>query len=180
MLAEGYSTKRVYGSGPIPCDVMIVGEAPGANEDSSGIPFSGKAGNILNKALKDAGLPRNDVFVTNCVPFRPPKNRKPTQVEFLEVLNFLRDDLWTVKPKHVVLLGSTALGLLTTKQGITSNRGWVAQKNHCLGSIRVFATYHPAAALYDRSKLSEFAEDLKKFSKDILSSPVPLNRTRPN
>lgn len=179
MLAEGYSDKRIFGCGPVPCDVMLIGEAPGANEDKSGIPFYGQAGQNLNRALKEAGLSRNDVFVTNCVPFRPPKNRKPTQDEFMKVSNLLRDDLWTVKPRYIVLLGGTALSLLTDLEGIGKNRGWISAKNHVFDSVKTFATYHPAACLYDPTKKLDFAEDLKTFAKVILSDPNPELNTAP-
>lgn len=177
MLADGYSSKRVFGSGPIPCEVMLIGEAPGAKEDETGIPFRGQAGGILNKGLKEAGLSRNDVFVTNCVPFRPPKNRKPSRDEFMSVCNLLRDDLWTVKPRYILLLGGTSLGLLTNLEGIGKNRGWITTDHHVFGSVKAFATYHPAACLYDPTKKSDFTEDLKTFAKDILSDPTPCELT---
>lgn len=173
--ADGYSNKRVYGSGPIPCDVMIIGEAPGAEEDKTGIPFYGSAGKILNKNLKEAGLARDDVFVTNTVPFRPPDNRKPSREEFRRTSKFLVEDFHTVRPKYVLLLGSTALDFLTDLPlGVTSNRGWIDPKHSAFPLyVKTFVTYHPAYFLYNPKALPEFAEDLKEFAKVILSGPNP-------
>ena len=170
-LAEGYSKKRVYGSGPVPCDVMIIGEAPGAEEDESGIPFYGKAGQILNSGLKQAGISRNDVFVTNTVPFRPPGNRNPRLGEFIKVSNLLVEDYKEVKPKFVLILGAVALSFLTNLDGgITANRGWLDPMRVAFPmNTRVFATFHPSFLNYRPDMGKEFTEDLKIFSESVLT-----------
>lgn len=180
-LADGYSNKRVYGSGPLPCDVMIIGEAPGATEDETGIPFSGEAGKLLNRSLKEVGLSRNDVFITNCVPFRPPKNRKPNEDEFRKSSTYLVQEFHATRPKFVLLLGSTALRFLTNVEGgISKNRGWIDPQNSAFPLyVQTFATYHPAYFLYQPGELSEFEKDLKKFAEVILSSANPCEVTQP-
>src|SRR6476646_5430031 len=102
-------TKLVQGYGPVPCDVMLIGEAPGAEEEQEGRPFVGKSGQLLQRALQDAGLSYEQVYITNVYKHRPPDNRTPTQEEIFEHWPMLVDELQAVQPKYILLMGATAL-----------------------------------------------------------------------
>jgi len=92
------------GEGPIPCDIMIVGEAPGFREDDTGRPFQGKAGEILNGLLKDVGFDRKNLYVTNVIRCRPPNNRTPTKKEIVACNPYLQKEIKVVKPKFILVL----------------------------------------------------------------------------
>ena len=149
----------VFGEGNKQADLMFIGEGPGADEDMQGLPFVGKAGQLMNKAFQGLGLDRKEVYITNIVKCRPPKNRVPEDDEATACLDYLRNQVILVKPKIVVLLGSTALkNILGKDYGITATRGkWIEQKG-----IKYMPTWHPAALLRDENKKIEFWEDLKE------------------
>ena len=148
----------VFGEGNKEADVMFIGEGPGADEDAQGLPFVGKAGQLMNKAFEGLGIDRSKVYIANIVKCRPPSNRVPTDEEAEACLNYLRNQVVLVKPKIIVLLGSTALKYILGKEyGITSARGkWVEKKG-----ILYMPTWHPAALLRDENKKIEFWKDLK-------------------
>ena len=102
-------TNIVFGTGNKQADVMFIGEGPGADEDRLGEPFVGKAGQLMNKALQALDIDRDKLYITNIVKCRPPQNRVPEQDEAEACLNYLRNQVILVKPKIIVLLGSTAL-----------------------------------------------------------------------
>ena len=103
---------------------MLIGEGPGADEDTQGFPFVGKAGQLMNKAFQGLGLDRKEVYITNIVKCRPPKNRVPEEDEATACLDYLRNQVILIKPKIIVLLGSTALkNILGKEYGITAVRG---------------------------------------------------------
>lgn len=151
-------TNIVFGEGNKEADVMFIGEGPGADEDAQGLPFVGKAGQLMNKAFEGLGIDRSKVYIANIVKCRPPSNRVPTDNEAESCLNYLRNQVILVKPKIIVLLGSTALKYILGKEyGITSARGkWVEKKG-----ILYMPTWHPAALLRDENKKIEFWKDLK-------------------
>ena len=130
----------------------------GADEDREGEPFVGKAGKLMDKAFIGLGINRGDLYIANIVKFRPPENRVPQQDETEACLNYLRNQVMLIKPKIIVLLGSTALKNILGKQySITSARGkWVEHKG-----ILYMPTWHPAALLRDENKKIEFWNDLK-------------------
>ncbi len=151
-------TNIVFGQGNKDADIMFIGEGPGADEDLQGIPFVGKAGKLMNMAFEGLGINREDVYIANIVKCRPPQNRVPAQDEADSCLNYLRNQVILVKPKIIVLLGSTALKNIVGKDlSITACRGkWIEKKG-----IYYMPTWHPAALLRDENKKIEFWNDLK-------------------
>ena len=154
--------KIVFGEGNKQAEIMFIGEGPGADEDIEGLPFVGKAGKLMDKAFQGLEIDRKTVYITNIVKCRPPANRVPEEDETAACLNFLRNQVILVKPKIIVLLGSTALKNVLGKQhSITSARSnWMEQKG-----ILYMPTWHPAALLRDENKKIEFWNDLKKVIK---------------
>ena len=149
----------VFGTGNRQADLMFIGEGPGADEDIQGEPFVGKAGKLMNMAFDAVGLKREEVYIANIVKCRPPSNRNPEEDEAMACLNYLRNQVLLVKPKIIVLLGSTALkNILGNEYSITAMRGkWIEQKG-----ILYMPTWHPAALLRDENKKIEFWNDLKE------------------
>jgi uracil-DNA glycosylase family 4 len=156
----------VFGSGNEQAKVVFVGEGPGADEDEQGVPFVGRAGQLLtqmidNTAAKE-GIPisRNDVYICNVVKCRPPENRTPLPDEMATCGQFLYRQLTTIKPKAICALGATAMkALLNTKEGITKTRGqW-----HKWRDIPVMITYHPSYLLrqYNQEARRQAWQDLK-------------------
>ena len=149
----------VFGCGNKEANIMLIGEGPGADEDMQGIPFVGKAGILMNKAFEGLGFNRENLYIANIVKCRPPQNRVPEDDEAEACLNYLRNQVLLVKPKIIVLLGSTALkNILGKEYGITASRGkWIEKKG-----ILYMPTWHPAALLRDENKKIEFWRDLKE------------------
>ena len=152
-------TNIVFADGNKNANVMLIGEGPGADEDKQGVPFVGKAGQLMNKAFEGLGIDRKKLYIANIVKCRPPNNRVPEEDEARACLDYLRNQVILVKPKIIVLLGSTALKNILGKDfGITSARGkWVERKG-----IMYMPTWHPAALLRDETKKIEFWKDLKQ------------------
>ena len=148
----------VFGQGNKNADIMFIGEGPGADEDLQGLPFVGKAGKLMDMAFEGIGVNRNNVYIANIVKCRPPNNRVPESDEADACLNYLRNQVILVKPKIIVLLGSTALkNILGNENSITACRGkWIEKKG-----IFYMPTWHPAALLRDENKKIEFWKDLK-------------------
>ncbi len=164
-LHEG-RTKIVHTTGNFKADLLFVGEAPGANEDAEGLPFVGRAGQLLNKIIEAIGLKREDVLVGNINRCRPPGNRTPTLPEAHTCRPFLIREIAVVRPKVIVVLGNTACqNLLDTKVGITKLRGNFQDYY----GVKVMPTFHPAYLLRDPSKKRETWEDMKKV-RDYLNS----------
>lgn len=148
----------VFGEGNINAKTMFIGEGPGADEDTQGIPFVGKAGKLMNMAFDGIGIKREDVYIANIVKCRPPQNRNPENDEIKACLEYLRNQVILVKPKIVVLLGSVALkAILGEEHGITSCRGKIIERK----GIKYIPTYHPVALLRDETKKIDFFNDLK-------------------
>ncbi|MCL1918059.1 MAG: uracil-DNA glycosylase [Peptococcaceae bacterium] len=134
----------VFGEGNIESPVMFVGEGPGQTEDELGKPFVGRAGELLNKMLKEAGFLRQDVYVTNIVKCRPPGNRTPVQAEMETCLPWLRKQFSILKPRYMVLMGLAAThGILDKDIRMNQCRGKWFQR----GDIMMMPVYHPAAVL---------------------------------
>lgn len=149
----------VFGTGNKNADLMFIGEGPGADEDTQGIPFVGKAGKLMNMAFEAIGLKREDVYIANVVKCRPPANRNPQEDEANACLDYLRNQVILVKPKIIVLLGSVALkNILGKEYGITASRGkWIQKRG-----ILYMPTWHPAALLRDETKKIDFIKDLQE------------------
>ncbi len=136
----------VFADGPPSAQVMLIGEAPGADEDAQGLPFVGQSGQLLNKIFKAIGLSRDQLYIANIVPWRPPGNRTPTADEIAICQPFIERHIALVKPRLLVFLGGVAAKtLLKTNVGITSLRGsFHDYPTHDGHVIPCFATYHPA------------------------------------
>lgn len=148
----------VFGTGNKEADLMLIGEGPGADEDIQGIPFVGKAGQLMNKAFIGLGIKREEVYIANIVKCRPPNNRDPEKDEAMTCINYLRNQVMLVKPKVIVLLGRIALtNILGEEYKITASRGKLIEKN----DITYIPTWHPAALLRDETKKIDFWNDLK-------------------
>lgn len=153
--------KMVFGRGSRTADLMLVGEGPGRDEDATGKPFVGKAGQLLDRILEAAGIDANDVYIGNIVKCRPPGNRIPAPDEARACLPYLRNQVYLVKPKIIVCLGATAAKYIIDENiRITRDRGkWYERKGYWL-----MATYHPAALLRDQEKKRPAWEDFKSIS----------------
>ena len=155
-------TNIVLGEGNINAKIMFIGEGPGADEDKQGLPFVGKAGQLMNKAFQALGINREEIYIANIVKCRPRSNRVPEEDEAQACLNYLRNQVVLIKPEIIVLLGSTALKTILGKEyGITAVRGKWMEKN----GIKYMPTWHPAALLRDENKKIEFWQDLKELKK---------------
>ena len=153
----------VPGKGNFKSDVIFVGEAPGKNEDMKGEPFIGIAGKKLSIALENAGITRDDVYITNIVKCRPPKNRVPTTNERDTCQNYLKKEIEIIKPKIICILGNTAFNSLLDGKEIIKFRGKIVRKNNQL----YFLTIHPAATIYNQKLISVLKKDMKKLLKVI-------------
>ncbi|AEH36178.1 uracil-DNA glycosylase [Halopiger xanaduensis] len=148
----------VPGVGPLSADVMLVGEAPGGQEVKRGEPFVGRAGKQLDRALESIGYDRRDCYVTNLVKVRPPENRDPHVDEIEAWRPVLEAEIERVDPTVLVPMGSFATAeILDTDETITDLHGREFERNGRL----VIPSFHPAAALYDRSKVDAIESDLE-------------------
>ena len=139
------ATNIVFADGNPKAKVMIVGEGPGSNEDKEGIPFVGRAGALLDKMLASINLDRKNVYITNVVNYRPPENRRPTDEEIKRYLPYLQKHIEIIKPKILVLLGSTAMTALVGNEKVISKmRGKWIEKKFGSCKISVIITFHPA------------------------------------
>jgi DNA polymerase len=155
-------TKIVFGEGSPNAELMFVGEGPGADEDASGRPFVGRAGQLLTKMIEAIDLKREDVYIANVVKSRPPGNRAPEADEVKACIPFLYRQIAVIRPKLIVTLGNPATqSLLETKTGITKLRGQF-QDFPRDAAIKVIPTFHPAYLLRSPDKKREAWEDLKK------------------
>ncbi|MFC7069806.1 uracil-DNA glycosylase [Halobaculum lipolyticum] len=154
-------SRIVNGVGPADADLVFVGEAPGANEDSEGEPFVGRSGTVLDDALRDAGLARADVRITNCVRCRPPDNRDPKADELANCRGYLAEELARVDPELVVTLGKVpSQHLLDRSVAVTTENGELFDARVGDTSVRLLVCLHPAATLYDRSQADAFEETI--------------------
>ena len=150
--------------------VMLIGEAPGRDEDEQGIPFVGRAGQLLNKMLLAINLQREDVYITNVVNWRPPDNRTPNDEEILEFLPFLQRQIDIIKPKFIFLLGGVAAkAILSTPLSLGKLRGkWHDYKSLNLDeSIPTIASYHPAFLLRSPQYKKHSWEDLQMLQEKL-------------
>ncbi len=164
----------VFARGNGSVGVCFVGEGPGAEEDAQGLPFVGKAGQLLDKMIAAMGLDRNEVYVANIVKCRPPKNRKPEPDEMQACRGYLERQLDILQPAVIVALGATAVqGLLGTSQGITRLRGnWKLYQ----GRTAVMPTFHPAYLLRNPRAKRDVWEDLKAVLRHM-GRPLPEKKS---
>lgn len=147
----------VFGVGDPHARVVLIGEAPGYNEDVQGIPFVGQAGHLLDKMLAEqVGVERKDVYIANVLKCRPPGNRAPAPDEVMACSPFLREQIRSIWPDIIVTMGNPATHfILHTEVGITRLRGKVQHAGH----FAVLPTFHPAAVLRDESKMADLEHD---------------------
>lgn len=152
-------TKSVFGTGNKNAVLMFVGEAPGENEDLTGIPFVGRAGQLFDKYLLAVDIPREDVYICNMLKCRPPKNRDPQEDEQDVCIGYLREQVRLVRPKMIVCLGRiSAMRLIHPDYKITKEHGRWVQK----GSFEMTAVYHPSLLLRGNPLYKEqMMEDMK-------------------
>ncbi len=162
-LAES-RTNVVFGMGAPDAEVLFVGEAPGANEDEQGLPFVGKAGQLLDDMLKMIGLHRDRVYITNSIKCRPPQNRDPLNTEKEACAGYLQQQLQLMQPKIIVCLGRiSAMEMIRPDFKITQEHGQFFEKN----GVLMMALYHPAALLRDPAKKPDTFVDLKRLHAKI-------------
>jgi len=156
---------KVPGQGDRNAPLMLIGEGPGQTEDEEGLAFVGAAGQLLTRMLEAIQLPRERVYICNVVKCRPPYNRVPTQEEAEACRIHLRMQTWLIRPKVIVLLGSTAAkNLLNPDIRITRERGqWTERKG-----VWIMPTYHPSALLRDESKKPQAWEDMKSLRAKLM------------
>lgn len=158
----------VHSTGNFQADLMFVGEAPGADEDEQGLPFVGRAGQLLTKIIESIGLRRENVCIGNINRCRPPGNRQPEPDETAACRPFILREIAVVRPKVIVVLGATAAhNLLEVKTPISKLRGHF----HDYFGVKVMPTFHPAYLLRDPHKKREVWEDMKKV-RDMLRSEL--------
>src|SRR4030088_2153931 len=166
-------TQAVPGIGRVPADILIVGEAPGFNEDRQGEPFVGAAGKLLDTLLSRIGLSRADVYITNVLKCRPPMNRDPMPNEAEACSPYLKRQLELVQPKVVLILGRHALERLMPGQGSISRiHGSLVMR----GGVAYVPLYHPAAALHNGSLVADLEHDfdrVKAYLEKLLAPPPP-------
>lgn len=165
----------VFGDGNIKADIVFVGEAPGADEDKTGTPFVGRAGQLLTKALEALNMYRNkDYYICNICKCRPNNNRTPYEEEAMECISYLRNQIALIKPKIIICLGATSMKYIMApsigNMRITRDRG----KWYNIGSFKMMATFHPSAILRDDSKKRDFWNDLKSI-KDRMDIDITMN-----
>ena len=168
-------SRAVPGEGPENAEIMLIGEAPGFNEDKQGRPFVGAAGQFLEKLLASANLSRDDVFITNTVKCRPLNNRDPLPVEMAACRKYLDRQIAAIAPKVIVTLGRHSLTSFLPKETITKARG----RPRIVNGTTLFPMYHPAAALHQQRLREVIEADIKKLPtllKEIL--PVEVEKER--
>jgi DNA polymerase len=162
-------TQTVFGVGRIDPDVCFIGEAPGREEDATGEPFVGPAGQLLTRIITAMGMKREEVYICNILRCRPPNNRPPQPEEAAHCREYLEETLDLVRPKYICALGATAAKyLLGTSLGITKMRG----KFYDYRGIPVMCTFHPSYLLRDPTKKKEVWDDMKTLL-TRMGRPIP-------
>ena len=161
-LAAG-RTQVVIGTGPARADVMLIGEAPGRDEDRQGRPFVGASGRMVEKLLKDNGFERDDVYITNIVACRPPSNRAPKPREILAHAPWIEEQIRLVRPRVILTLGRVALVYFFPGAKITQVRGEVRTVTRGEREISLLPTLHPAATLRRRELYPALEADFRSL-----------------
>ena len=167
----------VFSDGNPKSRIMIIGEGPGANEDKEGLPFVGRAGQLLDKMLLSISLNRRNVYITNVVNYRPPENRKPTDEEITRYLPYLTKHIEIINPKILILLGSTALNAIIGNQEVISKaRGkWIKKKiGDC--STLIIASFHPAFLMRQPDQKKMAWVDLKMIKQKIKELKIKIEK----
>jgi len=159
------SQKSVPGSGNIDADIVFIGEAPGAREDATGVPFVGRAGKLLDYLLSEIGLKRSDIWIGNVIKHRPPKNRDPTPAEIMACEPYLTVQLRAIRPKLIVTLGRFAMYYFHKEGKISRDHGSLIElTNSKLGfKVFIYPVYHPAAGLRNGALKEALEEDFRRI-----------------
>lgn len=157
----------VMGDGDLDADIMLIGEAPGKNEDEQGLPFVGAAGKFLNEMLSEVNLDRQDVYITNIVKYRPPNNRDPSPEEKAAFWPYLARQIDVMKPKIIVTLGRHSMEYFLPNQKISVIHGHAKRIEFNNQKLVIVPLYHPAAALYNGGMRETLINDFKKLPKII-------------
>ena len=164
----------VVGSGNPDADLMFVGEAPGATEDETGVPFVGRAGQLLDSLLEGIGLSRDQVFIANVLKCRPPGNRDPQTAEIEACQGYLAEQVSLVRPLLVCTLGNFATKLISgSPDGISTVHGVVQQVEFAGMPFTLYPVFHPAAALYTRAMLGTLQDDFARIP-ELIGASVPV------
>lgn len=156
--------KVVFGAGNADADLMFIGEAPGASEDEQGVPFVGRAGQLLSQLLEEIGLQRADVFIANTLKCRPPGNRDPQPVEIENCSEYLMRQVELIEPTVICTLGNFSTKLLRKDPtGITRLHGQAEVIRIGHRAVRLYPIFHPAAALYTPRMLATLREDFTRL-----------------
>ena len=163
------ANKTVFGYGNSHAKLLLIGEAPGADEDRSGIPFVGRSGQLLEKMLNSVGIQREECFITNVLPWRPPGNRTPTEGEIAVCLPFLKRQIDLVSPEIIMILGgSAANALLDNAEPISKLRGkWLEYKTQEGKKIPVLASFHPAYLLRNSGQKAKAWSDMLRMKQKL-------------
>lgn len=154
--------RPVMGRGDYKADIMLIAEAPGAQEDQQGIPFVGRSGEILDSLLKDCGLSRDEIYITNILKCHPPGNRDPKEEEKEACFPYLKYETFLLRPRIIVCLGRVAAQrIISPDFKITREHGAWTERKHCL----MTATYHPLAILRDPSKYEIVKKDFCEIAR---------------
>lgn len=156
------ATQLVMGSGNLDANIVIIGEAPGKQEDIQGAPFVGASGKFLNELLESISLSRDEVYITNIVKYRPPNNRDPTKQEKAEFWPYLLTQLQIINPKVVVTLGRHSMEYFLPNKAISAVHGQPESVKIGDHTIVVVPLYHPAAALYNRAMRQVLIDDFMR------------------
>ncbi len=171
-------TNAVPGDGPVPARIFFIGEAPGRNEDAKGIPFVGRAGSILDGLLEGIGVARGDVFITNIVKCRPPKNRDPTYEEIEACRPYLESQLALFRPEVIVPLGRFAMRWVLESYGLSPGpisevHGQVFRVQTIGGERVIIPVYHPAATIYRPAFREVLAADFETIREVLNNTQNP-------
>lgn len=162
------AASTVFGDGAENARIMLVGEAPGADEDRMGKPFVGRCGKLLDKMLSAIHLERSECYITNVLPWRPPGNRTPTDDEIAVCLPFLKRQIEIIEPDFILLLGGISLkSVMDTTDSISRTRGKWLEYSVAAKNIQVLATYHPSYLLRSTAQKSKVWVDLLRLKKKI-------------
>jgi len=175
---SGSRTNAVPGAGPVPAEIMFIGEGPGFHEDREGIPFVGAAGKFLDELLASAGIERKDVYIANVVKCRPPNNRDPKPEEIEACRSYLERQIELLKPLIIVTLGRHSMTRYFPRASISRIHGQTKRQ----GGIVYMPMFHPAAALHQPKYRSLIEEDFQKLPallEEARSQEVHLHPEKP-
>ncbi len=158
------ATRAVPGHGNPSSKIVFIGEAPGKAEDASGKPFIGAAGKFLNEMLEEIKMKREDIYITNIVKYRPPDNRDPSPEEKEDCKDWLKEELFLIKPKLIIFLGRHSMNHFFPDKKISEVHGKLLIKQMPISPTKYFfPLYHPAAALYNGGMRKTLIADFKKI-----------------